>query len=176
LAPRREPQTPRASMDATWKSRMRLTRTNPAPHVVFRQRRRWRRRTTSSSSPRFSEVPATKASPVSCPSEPHRKEWASFWMILPLVPPGLGCWSTAYPIAASPKRATVNQSSRQNEASWRGLPMMELRAIGSDRVPTMQHMSALQDREGAKAAAARDELTPSNWKGSARLRSAKSHT
>jgi hypothetical protein len=76
----------------------------PAPHVVFRHRRRRRKRTTSPSSPRFSEVPATKASAVSCPSEPHRKAWASFWMIPPLVPPGLGCWSTAYPVAASPKR------------------------------------------------------------------------
>ena len=42
--------------------------------------------------------------------------------------------------------------------------MMELRALGrpgTDNSAT----SPLQDREGAKAVAARDELTPSNWKG-----------
>jgi hypothetical protein len=53
--------------------------------------------------------------------------------------------------------------------------MMELRALGrpgTDNSAT----SPLQDREGAKAVAARDELTPSNWKGSARLRSTGSHT
>src|ERR1700722_15410623 len=54
----------------------------PAPHVVFRHRRRRPRRTSSSSSPHFSEVPATKASAARCPSEPHRKSWAWFWMIM----------------------------------------------------------------------------------------------